>query len=460
MNQCQCHACLQQSGKTVPTCLPQHIPTAPRPAALHLYPHIHGSNSLHAAAALHTHAPHLRPVLQPHLYELHSPTNTQRQPKSLFNTQKKHNGNFSLDLDSHEALHEHIYHAYGEWDNAYDCAKLMLGSHKYGPAGLGSELFNAPPPPLMNGSPFVSVSDQLSTETAVSLASAAKTSIYQHNMVAVKSPLTSVANSKSFVSTNVSSTSGEHVHTEACFKMKPVSRNLLNSGQLPSGSMASKTSTSNTLSSSSLGSSASPVNLPSSFVSPTSGLPAPHSDHCLKHNPFLHTHHASFTSTHTTTTIAPSPPLPSVPLPMKLTPELIRSAAISAAKEEAARTINPQGSPLNMPHTCSHAHQHTNAGMAQLSGNNRTFLDANTNTPNSALANNAALNNVSVGTSTGAYNDTECDGHHDPEYDSIDDSCSEQSSSTSTSNQKDGKYCDCCYCEFFGHSNVSQDYLV
>ena len=33
-------------------------------------------------------------------------------------------------------------------------------------------------------------------------------------------------------------------------------------------------------------------------------------------------------------------------------------------------------------------------------------------------------------------------------------SCSGQSSSTSTSNQKDSKYCDCCYCEFFGHGQV------
>ncbi|XP_078717897.1 protein FAM193A isoform X1 [Lampetra fluviatilis] len=32
------------------------------------------------------------------------------------------------------------------------------------------------------------------------------------------------------------------------------------------------------------------------------------------------------------------------------------------------------------------------------------------------------------------------------------DSCSDESSSTSTStSQRDGKYCDCCYCEFFGH---------
>ncbi|XP_007951686.1 protein FAM193A [Orycteropus afer afer] len=59
--------------------------------------------------------------------------------------------------------------------------------------------------------------------------------------------------------------------------------------------------------------------------------------------------------------------------------------------------------------------------------------------------------------------DPDCEGHrcengvYDPQQDDGDesadeDSCSEHSSSTSTSTaQKEGKYCDCCYCEFFGH---------
>lgn len=63
--------------------------------------------------------------------------------------------------------------------------------------------------------------------------------------------------------------------------------------------------------------------------------------------------------------------------------------------------------------------------------------------------------------------DPDCEGHrcengvYDPQQDDGDesadeDSCSEHSSSTSTStNQKEGKYCDCCYCEFFGHGGVS-----
>ncbi|XP_076830139.1 protein FAM193A isoform X2 [Brachyhypopomus gauderio] len=59
--------------------------------------------------------------------------------------------------------------------------------------------------------------------------------------------------------------------------------------------------------------------------------------------------------------------------------------------------------------------------------------------------------------------DPDCEGHrcegsgvyeqpYEGEESGDEDSCSEHSSSTSTStNQKEGKYCDCCYCEFFGH---------
>lgn len=37
------------------------------------------------------------------------------------------------------------------------------------------------------------------------------------------------------------------------------------------------------------------------------------------------------------------------------------------------------------------------------------------------------------------------------------DSSSERSSCTSSStHQRDGKFCDCCYCEFFGHNAVSE----
>ncbi|XP_061757954.1 protein FAM193B [Nerophis ophidion] len=66
--------------------------------------------------------------------------------------------------------------------------------------------------------------------------------------------------------------------------------------------------------------------------------------------------------------------------------------------------------------------------------------------------------------STGACRDQACKGHKmtngtlchpSPELEEVEDedSSSERSSCASSStNQKDGKYCDCCYCEFFGHN--------
>lgn len=79
--------------------------------------------------------------------------------------------------------------------------------------------------------------------------------------------------------------------------------------------------------------------------------------------------------------------------------------------------------------------------------------------------NGAAVANSTVGHLTaGACRDQACKGHklangtlcHPPselEEGEDEDSSSERSSCASSStNQKDGKYCDCCYCEFFGHN--------
>lgn len=74
---------------------------------------------------------------------------------------------------------------------------------------------------------------------------------------------------------------------------------------------------------------------------------------------------------------------------------------------------------------------------------------------NASSAASSMVNNIGVGTNAPCV-DLECRVHHnDDNCDSVDDSCSEKSSSTSASTQKEGKYCDCCYCELFGHNNVS-----
>ena len=131
---------------------------------------------------------------------------------------------------------------------------------------------------------------------------------------------------------------------------------------------------------------------------------------------------------------------------------------IKEGRQMVQQFANTLKHPNGHPTTCAHnknnnnnrPHAHANGGIGP--GDPRL--------PMSECAGSVQLqttvNNVSVGTST-LCTEHDCGGNCDENYDSIDDNCSEQSSSTSnsTSNQKDGKYCDCCYCEFFGHQNVS-----
>lgn len=136
-NQCQCHVCLQQQGKAISTTLPQHIPPiVPRPGELHLYPHIHGSTGLHSLGR-----GHVRPILQPNLYDLHLPN---QRHKSIIQQNKVP---IKLDFDSPEGINDHIYHAYGDWDNTTYDPRLLLSTGKY-----DSELL--PPPPF--SSPYTS----------------------------------------------------------------------------------------------------------------------------------------------------------------------------------------------------------------------------------------------------------------------------------------------------------------
>ena len=59
-----------------------------------------------------------------------------------------------------------------------------------------------------------------------------------------------------------------------------------------------------------------------------------------------------------------------------------------------------------------------------------------------------------------SYDSNEEEDDDEDEDDEEDDSGTEESSTTSASNnQKDGKFCECWHCEFFGHSQVSSDIL-
>lgn len=121
-------------GKAVSTTLPQHVPPiVPRPGELHLYPHIHGSTGLGRG--------HVKPILQPNLYDLHLPS---QRHKSIIQQAKVP---IKLDFDTSQGINDHIYHAYGDWDNTTYDPRLLLGTGKF-----ESELL--PPPPFT--SPYTS----------------------------------------------------------------------------------------------------------------------------------------------------------------------------------------------------------------------------------------------------------------------------------------------------------------
>ena len=346
-------------------------------------------------------------------------SNKSDQPK----TSTSQHTNLNLDIDSHEALHEHIYHAYGDWDNSYDTTKLMLAGHKFS-AGLGSELLGAPPP-LMTGNPFApdvigasctgtldgsSTSSQVTStkilqfglgSTACSLGISSSTgsnntasagngissacsaaATFTGSAVSSSEVVTSLLNSSV---ANHHSAKSDHVHTDACFKnMKTLpasstgSRMLFNpnqsanqgikSGSLLSPSAGSSFSVSRTQSSAFSASSLSVagINSGTSIASLATGVSLPLSEHCLKRNPFLHTHHSSFSGTHTTTTISTSSGLPAHPPPMKLTSELMRSVAMKEGVTTSQASVTsqpisnqplpPPPATVSTPHTCTHMH--------------------------------------------------------------------------------------------------------
>lgn len=108
-------------------------------------------------------------------------------------------------------------------------------------------------------------------------------------------------------------------------------------------------------------------------------------------------------------------------LQANLTPEMIQSAALSVAKEEAIRALEQSRKHSAPSYQCERKHC--------TAPKNADAQPVHSNCRNS---------------------DCHCD------YDDIDDSCSEKSTSTTSSTQKEGKQCDCYYCEFFGHGVVSQ----
>ena len=193
------------------------------------------------------------------------------------------------------------------------------------------------------------------------------------------------------------------------------------------------------------------------------------SDMCMKHNPFVYmTNHSSLSNTPHTTTISTSQPTAAAA--DVANDDLMRSAGGCCGDNVTASSLSHQDQMYALSHGRMHA---PNAATNQLNMSHVTRLQQQQGRATAPLTVpappghhhhphphaaaglvDATSSDVSSTAGSMCLEADSC-GHNDENCDSNDDSCSEQSSSTSTSNQKDGKYCDCCYCEFFGHSTVS-----
>nr|XP_005992417.1 PREDICTED: protein FAM193B isoform X2 [Latimeria chalumnae] len=119
---------------------------------------------------------------------------------------------------------------------------------------------------------------------------------------------------------------------------------------------------------------------------------------------------------------------------------------------------------VHKPGTCKNIHMpSTNTPLSKMA-----VASAGCTHPCNGHCSGSVTSQSTTHLATGASRDQACKGHkflngtacHPPQSCEADeglgedeDSSSERSSCTSSStNQKDGKYCDCCYCEFFGHN--------
>ncbi|XP_076436859.1 uncharacterized protein LOC143276252 isoform X2 [Babylonia areolata] len=456
--ECQCHICLEQRGQTVSTALPTSLPIPARPSGLHLYPHIHGTLPVthsqlhiaphHAAHPMVNHAPHTqdRSLLQPQLYNLHSA----RLP-------------FKLDIEDPDSIHDHLLSAYGDWDNSsYDSSRILgPPPHRFSTT-LSQDLL--PPPPMTADAPFSleALSSSMATPSHAVAAS--------HIMLGSSSMATTTSSAFKAVATAGFATGippAFQIPTEQFVQDTTTPTSTSSSAQpqhtssvpelnlnLRSTALSSLPLSFSPASPSSVSSLPLPLNPPPSTRPVTLGgnvgtSPAPgkeqrtYAQPCKKYTSSS-PQNSGFGSVGKAG-VSPPPPPPSSHNHLNVSlPGGVQATSGKSAPKPRQAPASSQPS-----HSCSHSQHmvHSSGGESQVDGH------AGVGMCSSASALPTTINNVSVGTST-LCTDPDCQSHHDDNCDSIDDSCSEKSSSTSTSNnQKEGKYCDCCYCEFFGHGN-------
>ncbi|GAB1604716.1 protein FAM193A-like isoform X2 [Argonauta hians] len=458
-NQCQCHFCLRQRGNTVSTSLPQHVPILPRPAHLHLYPHIHGPSGLHglhgsaaaaaaAAAAVNSSnagcssnsnnnannsninnnnnsnnatgnmsivngglSSHARAILQPQ-WDVEV-VQLRQQPKFIISPQSK----LPVQLVRSNATaltdHEHTYQ--GDWENTQLYPRLLLDTQKYDES-INGEL-------LPCSSSLVRSSSSSSSSSPSS--SSSDSGLPSQGAVIETLPPNHLSSSLESSSIEV------QVTVQQTELLQPQESSQQSSLSFTSATPSSTSPSATTLVCSKVHKC---NNQNSSIKSHSCNRPATLGGNSSSHNEKVHNQHCKKYGTKTAgAEISPRNP--------------------NIAKEELPHQPRNYTSAMLGQYSCTHSNSNNSNNNNIHNSNGHAYQ--NSGAIDSSLCVNAVpmpttLNNVNVGTST-MCTDPDCVVHQEDNDDSVDDSCSEQSSSTSTSNQKEGKYCDCCYCEFLGH---------
>lgn len=117
-SQCQCHECLKQLDQAVSAALPPPIaPSTSRPASLTIYPHLNGG-----AASSQRPKAQSEPRSTGDGAAVDGPAGLGEGKSGASELSAQHTAH--LGFESHQALHEHLYHAFGDWD-ATGISKLL-----------------------------------------------------------------------------------------------------------------------------------------------------------------------------------------------------------------------------------------------------------------------------------------------------------------------------------------------
>ncbi|XP_075800006.1 protein FAM193A isoform X3 [Microtus pennsylvanicus] len=396
-NTCECHVCKQEasglpaSAMTAGALPPGHqflSPEKPTHPALHLYPHIHGHVPLHTV-------PHLpRPLIHPTLYTAPPFTHSKALPPAPVQSHTNKPQAFNASLQDH--IYPSCFGNTPEWNSS----KFI--------SLWGSEVMND-----KNWNPGTFLPDTISGSDILGPV------LSETRPEALPPPPSNEASAVSDIKEKKNAAKKKCLYNFQDAFMEANEVAMANTVAMATSSATSSVSCTATT-----------VQSSSSQFKVSSRRPPSIGDVFHGLNKEDHRHSAPAAPRNSPTGLAPLPALSPAALSPASTPHLPNLAAPSFPK---TATTAPG------------------------------FVDTRKSFCPTPVAPPPSTTDGSISAPPSVCSDPDCEGHrcengvYDPQQDDGDesadeDSCSEHSSSTSTStNQKEGKYCDCCYCEFFGH---------